>query len=107
MLAALDQAHLERLKRHIDLSTHTANTITSWKKLSAELEIIRREGIAYDREEHSAGISAVAAVVRGPSGELAAISIPTPTQRFKGMEARLKSRLMDCCVQVQQVLGHS
>jgi DNA-binding IclR family transcriptional regulator len=107
LLAALDEVQLERLKHHIDLSTHTANTITSWKKLTAELRTIRKEGIAYDREEHSAGISAVAAVVRGPAGELAAFSIPTPPQRFKGMEARLKSRLMACCVQVQQVLGHS
>jgi len=107
LLAALNEAQLERVKRHIDLSTHTVNTITSWKKLAAELDTIRREGVAYDREEHSAGISAVAAVVRGPAGELAAISIPTPTQRFKGMEARLKNRLKACCVEVQQMLGPS
>ena len=107
LLAALNEAQLERVKRHIDFTSHTVNTITSWKKLAAELDTIRREGIAYDREEHSAGISAVAAVVRGPAGELAAISIPTPTQRFKGMEARLKNRLKACCVEVQQMLGPS
>lgn len=105
LLAALDDTRLERLKKHLDLSAQTSNTITSWKRLSVEIEAIRREGIAYDREEHSPGISAVAAVVRGPTGELAAISIPTPTQRFKGREANLKNRLMACCQQVQHMLG--
>jgi DNA-binding IclR family transcriptional regulator len=105
LLAALDEAQLSRVKRRLKLSAHTANTITSWKRLSAELDTVRKEGVAYDREEHSAGICAVAAVVRGPAGDLAAISIPTPTQRFDGMESKLKSSLVECCGQVQQVLG--
>jgi DNA-binding IclR family transcriptional regulator len=105
LLAALDEAQLSRVKRRLKLSAHTANTITSWKRLSAELDTVRKEGVAYDREEHSAGICAVAAVVRGPAGDLAAISIPTPTQRFDGMESKLKSSLIECCGQVQQVLG--
>ena len=107
LLAALDDVQFERMKRHMVLDSHTANTITSWKKLKDELAKVRKEGIAYDREEHSTGISAVAAVVRGPAGELAAISITTPTQRFNGLESRLKSRLRDCCSDLQQVLGHS
>jgi DNA-binding IclR family transcriptional regulator len=105
LLAAVDENQLGRLKKHMKLTPYTANTITSWKKLCAELDRIRREGIAYDREEHSLGISAVAAVVRSPSGELAAISVPTPTQRFEGMEAKLRNGLKQCCVEVQQRLG--
>ena len=107
LMAALEPVQLERLKKNLQLSEHTPSTITSWKKLAAELERIREEGVAYDREEHSAGISAVAAVIHGPAGELAAISIPTPTQRFTGMEAQLKSRLIDCCAKMQQMMGNT
>jgi DNA-binding IclR family transcriptional regulator len=105
LLAALAEDDLDRVRRHLELTAHTANTITSWKKLSAELERIRKEGVAYDREEHSPGISAVAAVVRNPAGELAAISIPTPTQRFDTLEKKLRSGLIDTCGRLQQVLG--
>jgi len=107
LLAALDDAQISRLRRRIKLTAHTANTITSWKRLSTELESIRKEGMAYDREEHSLGISAVASVVRMQSGELAAISVPTPTQRFYSMESRLKTGLKECCEQLQQVLGRA
>ncbi|OGA29232.1 MAG: hypothetical protein A3I01_06175 [Betaproteobacteria bacterium RIFCSPLOWO2_02_FULL_65_24] len=105
LLAALSEAELDRLRSSLSLTAHTANTITNWKTLTAELERIREEGIAYDREEHSAGISAVAAIVRGHTGETAAISIPTPTQRFAALEPQLRSGLVDCCGRLQQALG--
>jgi DNA-binding IclR family transcriptional regulator len=105
LLAALDDARLERLKAQIELTPLTHNTITSWKKLAEELKAIREEGVAYDREEHSPGISAVAAVVKGPAGQLAAISVPTPTQRFDALEPKLTSSLIACCSKVQRALG--
>lgn len=105
LLASLNDEELDRLRHNLSLVAHTANTITSWQKLAAELATIRKRGIAYDREEHSAGISAVAAVVRGHTGEVAAISIPTPTQRFTSLEPTLIAGLKDCCGRLQQVLG--
>jgi DNA-binding IclR family transcriptional regulator len=105
LLAALEPAQLEDLRGSLVLTAHTENTITSWGKLAAELEKVRREGVAYDREEHTLGISAVAAVVRGHGGEVAAISVPTPTQRFSSLEPQLRSGLMDCCGRLQQALG--
>lgn len=79
------------------LPPSTANTITSRKSLVAELERIRAEGVAYDREEHTEGISALAAVVRDGYGVAAAVSIVMPTQRFTGEEERLKTVLLDTC----------
>ena len=70
------------------LTRFTAATITSRDALLAELDEIRRSGVAFDREEHTDGISAVAAVVRDAHGPVAAISVPVPTQRFTGNEDR-------------------
>lgn len=70
------------------LPRHTPATITSRAALLDELAAIRRTGVAFDREEHTDGISAVAAAVRDEAGPVAAISVPVPTQRFAGNEER-------------------
>ncbi len=72
ILAQLDQ---ETVQLVIDggLKPFTENTITQGNALYRELERIRKEGIAYDHEEHTDGISAVAASIRDAYGNLAAI----------------------------------
>ncbi|MBJ7518347.1 MAG: IclR family transcriptional regulator [Solirubrobacteraceae bacterium] len=61
--------------------------------LAAELDEIRRTGIAFDREEHTEGISAVGTAVHDAAGPVAAISIPVPTARFARNEARYVAAL--------------
>lgn len=97
VLAALDDADLEKLKKRMKLTRQTTNTITSWPRLYRELARIRETGFAIDREENSVGICAVATAVRSPAGELAAISIPVPTQRFIAKEAELAKLLIAHC----------
>ncbi|MBP1626393.1 MAG: Transcriptional regulator, IclR family [Holophagaceae bacterium] len=94
LLAALPEKELEGLRSHIQLKPLTKNTITNWDKLMAELKTIRETGLAYDNEEYMTGISSVATVMRGPGGELAAISLPVPTERFRAKEAELIEALM-------------
>jgi DNA-binding IclR family transcriptional regulator len=77
--AALLPARLQRCTPH---------TITARAKLLRELEQVRERGVAFDREEHTEGISAVGAALLGPLGPLAAISVPVPTARFHGGEQR-------------------
>lgn len=78
---ALLPKRLERLTPH---------TITSRKRLLAELAEVRRNGIAFDREEHTEGICAVGVAIEdGPDPAAAAISVPVPSQRFGGHERRL------------------
>ena len=71
------------------LQRDTPKTITSRRELWSELDEIRATGIAYDREEHTDGISAVGAVVRDAYGVAGAISIPVPSARFAAREAEL------------------
>ncbi|OWW19295.1 IclR family transcriptional regulator [Noviherbaspirillum denitrificans] len=96
-LALMTGEELARTRKSLALSAFTKNTITSWEALEKELEEIRRSGIAYDREEQSAGICAIAKGFRLPTGELASISIPVPSVRFGASEAMLAEAIESEC----------
>ena len=76
------------------LARLTPNTITTPAALRKELERVKAEGIAYEREEQSEGICAVRAVLNGVSDEMVAVSVPVPSQRFYRREADLAQALM-------------
>jgi len=105
MLAALDAEELRRLKQRMRLTAFTGNSIRSWEKLEQELLWIRETGLAYDREEHSIGISAIGTAIIGFEGEIAAITIPTPTVRFAKKEPELTKALKLCRDAVNRILG--
>jgi DNA-binding IclR family transcriptional regulator len=83
----------------------TPNTITDRKKLLAELDEVRRTGIAYDREEHTIGIRGLGCVVRDGRGHMGSISVPLPSQRFYGNEARLTKKLLQTCEEMTRALS--
>jgi len=61
---------------------HTAHTHTSAESLAVELEQIKVDGIAYDREEHEPGIICIAAPILSDAGRaIGALSITTSTAR--------------------------
>ena len=68
------------------LARHTPKTHTARKALLAELADVRRTSIAFDREEHTEGISAVGFAVRHGPATYAAITVPMPTARFEDRE---------------------
>lgn len=86
-LALMTDDELMRYRNHVSFHKRTDNTITSWEQLTDQLDIIRKTGIAFDREENSPGISAVAIALRAPNNDIIAVSIPTPTARFEEKEA--------------------
>lgn len=103
LLAALPEAEAAaRLPQR--LPRFTAHTITSRKRLLAELAAVRREGVAFDREEHTEGICAVGAAVFDPGGPVAAISVPVPLQRFGGREAALAAAVHETSVTASLLL---
>ena len=105
MLAAMDAGELNRIKKSIRLSASTENSIRSWARLEKELLGVRETGIAYDREEHSMGISAVGTAIIGFEGEIAAITVPTPTVRFAEKESELASALQSCRDEIEGILA--
>lgn len=106
-LAGIDDETLSRVLRQMDLEPSTPNTITSRKKLLAELEAVRVEGVAFDREEQTLGICAVGAVVSDPYDELLSISVAVPAHRFYGNEALLEKALLECCQAVESDLSEA
>lgn len=95
VLAAMGELELRRARARLRCDPKTPNTHTSWAALEADLAEIRQTGIAYDHEENSLGISAVSMAFRMPDGQLAAISIPTPTQRFATAQKSLVASLRE------------
>jgi DNA-binding IclR family transcriptional regulator len=64
------------------LARRTPHTITSRARLLEELEQIREQGYAFDREEHALGICAVGAVAHDAVGNAAAVAVAMPAHRF-------------------------
>lgn len=95
--AIISQYDTERIDEIIEqhgLPKQTPNTITDRDGLLEELEQVRADGIAYDREEILPGLRCIAApVVRHDNELLGAISVTGPISRM-GSE-RLNGELAD------------
>jgi IclR family acetate operon transcriptional repressor len=108
-------AHLEPQRLEEYLSTHTLikrteNSITDPRMLRQELEKVRRQGYAIDRQESEVGICCVAAPIRELSGRVAAaISISGPGERMqqKGLETALTERIMATAERMSEMAGAS
>ncbi|MGM7719831.1 IclR family transcriptional regulator C-terminal domain-containing protein [Metabacillus sp. Hm71] len=79
------------------LKALTPNTILSMDQLLKELEQVRQNGIAYDREENDLGICAVGGIIHSTTGHIAAVTIPVPAQRFYLNEDKLVHALKKTC----------
>ncbi|MBP1625559.1 MAG: Transcriptional regulator, IclR family [Holophagaceae bacterium] len=102
MLAALPSRDLEALRHQIVLNPLTKNTQTTWDGLEQEFASIRETQVAYDREENIVGICSLGMALRGHDGEMAAVSILSPTRRFKADHENLAKALRNCCESFQR-----
>jgi len=82
-LAYLSETTREEYIRTTDLEPVTDDTITDPDELRAELDRIREQGYALDREERSAGIRCVAAPIRHDKYCLGSVSVSGPVVRFQ------------------------
>ena len=73
-LAALDDAELDAVLAR--QSPDMARTLRD------QISPVRAGGLAFDRDEHTAGISAAGIAGRLPGGHVVAVSGPAPTDRF-------------------------
>lgn len=82
ILAFLSPARLERALKQQNFFPFTEYTHISPDSLMKELDDIRREGVAFDRQEHEMGIISIAAPILRFNGQpLGAISIASSTAR--------------------------
>jgi DNA-binding IclR family transcriptional regulator len=104
LLAELPGSEVELLLPE-KLPSLTPSTVTAREHLLVELEEVRSTGVAYDREEHTVGICAVGTVIRDPHGQLAAITVPLPAQRFHGKEEQLAAALLNGAREIERSLA--
>jgi DNA-binding IclR family transcriptional regulator len=103
LLAMLPTAEIERLLPE-ELPALTEKTITSRARLLVELDEVRRSRVAYDREEHTFGMSAVGTVIEEAAGTLAAATVVMPTARFAGNEEKVRDALVRTRAEIEAVL---
>lgn len=75
---------------HSELTAFTPTTITTTPGLELELSRVRRNGVAFDREEFAEGFCCVGAPIVAPDGRVAAsIAVSTPTRRFAHLSGEI------------------
>lgn len=92
------------------LPRFTDLTITDLPQLMAELEVIRGNGLAYDRGEHEDEVRCIAAPIFNISGQaVAALSISGPEARMDPIEENheLISLLLRSALYISQQLGYN
>jgi DNA-binding IclR family transcriptional regulator len=108
LLADLSESDvLRRYGRNPRLRKLTPKTISDLKRLLAELEVVKRAGVAEDREENSIGVRCVAVPIRGASGQaVAALSVSGPISRMTSERINaLKSDLRRAGAEFSAKLG--
>jgi DNA-binding IclR family transcriptional regulator len=87
------------------LPAFTTNTLTSFDTLSQELERVRREGLAHDREEAEIGVACLGAPIRDADGKLVAgLSISAPTDRHR---PEWPAHLREVATRIGAALGYA
>jgi len=92
LLAFLPRPDLEQVLERIDLIQRGPRTLTDKRALLAELDQVRRTGIAVNDEELESALRSIASPVRARSGEVvAAVNVAVP--RSPAAMSELVSRL--------------
>ncbi len=95
LLGELAPDALDTWLREHSLERITANTITSAKRLRADLDAGRRRGWFATRGENVADVMAVSAALRGFGAPLG-VAVAGPVHRMQGREAAAAKRLVAC-----------
>ena len=94
LLAISSAAELDAYLDTHRLERRTPNTICMASALRAELDVIRAQGVGYDREEFSLGLTCMALPL-GPAPSRLVLGISAPTQRFRDNHDRYLEVLSD------------
>lgn len=103
-LAEFPDARVEEFFERCELAAHTDNTITNRENLLAELDIIREQGYAVNKQEELEGLRAVAVAINEPDGSVfGTLDISGPPYRLPDDEVIAK-RLQSAVVEIESAL---
>jgi DNA-binding IclR family transcriptional regulator len=108
-LAHMSDDELEKALSGTALLPHTPNTITDIERLKQELELVKAEDVATDKEEMEIGVRCIASPVKNSDGSIiAAISVSGPTARLNNKRVNeVKTLVKSCAVEVSRALGYN
>ena len=104
MLAFLEADDRDRAIRQQSFYAYTRNTITSSGDLARELQDVRSQGIAFDREEHEPGIICVACPILSERRVVGAVSVTSTVLRHDlDSLAAYRSRLVKAAKNIEEL----
>jgi DNA-binding IclR family transcriptional regulator len=108
MLAYMPDEERERVLPQLGLKRLTPNTVGNLQELAAELFRVRKNGYAYDLEEHELHIRCIAAPIWDHQGEVSAsVSITAPMVRMTVTRLRQLAPLIQTAgLQISRELGY-
>jgi DNA-binding IclR family transcriptional regulator len=82
----------------------TGKTLQAQELLLAEIDIIRQQGYAVDREEHAHGVCGISVALHTGAGERYALAIATPALRFDEQFAHLLASLRQAKAEIETLV---
>lgn len=101
-LALMSEARARKL---IENEWKRSGTGGDIEKMLVSLRTIRDDGLAYDLDEHSDGISAIGFAFIDWNGNHVAISVPVPSTRFEETKAKIEVALRDAKRKIDQLMA--
>lgn len=110
ILAFQDKEFQERIINSIQLTKYTENTITGKSKLQVELDKIKEQGFALDREEHQKNVGCIAAPIKDYTRKVIASISVTFIFDIENLDKHLtkyKDLILDSSYQISKKLGYN
>jgi len=106
LLAELPEEQLLRLYPDEDIETVTSHSVATRTELRSQLEKVRRDGYAGNREESEDGVASVAVAVPSSHGVRLAVNVSAPVHRLPAAKVRsLGHSLQDAAFRLSELLG--
>ena len=109
LLAYLESGRQAGLLDRIELIDRGPNTITTRAALAAELERVRRRGVAVNNEELAYGLRSIAVPVRGHTDEVVAainLAVHRSAASIEELVDRLSPKMHRAAAAISALLGH-
>ena len=109
LLAYIPEKERKEIIAHTKIQRFTKNTITNKKELEKELEQIRKQGFALDREENEKEVYCIAVPIKNYHGKvIAALSIASPTYRIDNSRKKfLRKSILFLGMKISKRFGYN
>jgi DNA-binding IclR family transcriptional regulator len=109
LLAYKPNERIENIIKITGLKPYTDHTIIDLSQLMNEINIVRRDGVAFDDEEYTIGVRSIAVPIIGREGKfIAAISLVGPSPRIsKPKMMQLAPKVKYYALEISRSLGYN